>query len=130
MSEKPNASKVLDLYLAHVIREARDASEELLGSFLIQKGYRGKYIRVYILFVCKTERLNVENEIEIWLKIYKWIEDKKDELLRRYEIEDRSMIVLYPRFINFKEYRSLKRIDRAILDKNKIVWYNKFQSIR
>ena len=128
MNEKLSMKQVLDLYLRHVISEARIASEELQGSFLIEKRFRGKYIKVHILFVCYTDQLDVETEIETWFKIYKWIEDEKDDLLRRYEVEDSIMIVLYPRFITFKEYRSLPRTDRERLDTNKIIWYPEIRS--
>ena len=128
MNEKPSMRQVLDLYLRDVISEARTASEDLKGSFLIETRFRGKYIKIHILFVCYTDQLDVETEIETWLKIYTWIADEKDKLLGRYEVEDSIMIVLYPRFINFKEYWSLSRADKARLDKNKIVWYKAFNS--
>ena len=82
-----------------------------------------KYIRTHILFVSKTEKLDVEAEIETWFKIYKWIEDKEDELLHQYGLEKEIMIVLYPRFVNFKEFQSLSENSRQRLEKNKIIWY-------
>lgn len=130
MSEKPNAKQILDLYLSDVISEARAASEDLMGSFLIQEKFQGRYIKTHILFVCNTDQLDVEAEIETWLKIYKWIGDRKDDLLRRYEVEETKMIVLYPRFINLKEYQSLPRADKARLDKKKIAWYKGLNSFR
>lgn len=130
MNEKPSIKQVLELYLKHVVSEARTASEDLMGSFLIKTRFRGGYIKVQILFVCYTDQLDIETEIETWFKIYKWVEDKKDELLHRYEVEDSIMIVLYPRFINFKEYWSLPRDDKTRLDKNKIAWYKAFNSFR
>jgi hypothetical protein len=129
MSERPRTKQVLDLYLRHVICEARVASDDLRGSFLIQTGYRGKYIIVHILFVCDTDRLEVEDEIDVWFKIYRWIEEKKDDLLHRYKIEENNMIILYPRFISSKEYWSLHRQEKAFLEKNKIAWYKQFDSI-
>ena len=130
MSEKPNAEQILDLYLSYVISEARAASEDLMGSFLIQEKFQGRYIKAHILFVCNTDQLDVEAEIETWLKIYKWIGERKDDLLRRYEVEESKMIVLYPRFINLKEYESLPRADKARLDKKKIAWYKGLNSFR
>jgi len=129
MKEKPHARQILDLYLRHVISEASESSEDLRGSFLIRKAFQGKYIKVQILFVCDTDQVNVETEIETWLKIYKWIEDKKDEMLHRYKIEDRNMIVMYPRFISFKEYWSLPRFDKSGLDDVKIAWYKSFRTM-
>jgi len=128
MSEKLGKQQILKLYLRHVISEARAASEELLGSFLIEAIFRGNYIRTHILFVCHTDQLDVETEIETWFKIYKWVEDEKDKLLHRYQAEKRIMIVLYPRFINFKEYWSLPRAHKKRLEKNKIVWYKALES--
>jgi len=128
MNEKPSIKQVLELYLKHVVSEARTTSEDLMGSFLIETRFRGGYIKVHILFVCYTDQLDIETEIETWFKIYKWVEDKKDELLHRYKVEDSMMIVLYPRFINFKEYWSLPRADKERLDKNKIAWYKEINS--
>ena len=130
MREKLQVGQVLDLYLTKVIGEAKESLEDLHGSFLIQKAFRGGYIKVHILFVCDTDQMDIEAEMETWLKIYRWIEEKKDELLRRYEIEDRSMIVLYPRFINLKEYWSLRRLDRTRLDTSKIFLRKFLSAIR
>ena len=129
MSEKLGKKQVFELYLRHVISEARAASEELVGSFLIETRFRGKYIRAHILFVCNTDRLDVEAEIEAWFKIYKWVEDEKDKLLHRYKVEKDTMIVLYPRFVNFKEYWSLPAADKTRLEKERIAWYRAFESI-
>lgn len=129
MSEKLRLTQVFDFYLTHVIREAREASEALKGSFLIEKKFRGRYIRTHILFVCYTDELNVEDEIETWFKIYKWIEEEKEKLLQRYKVENDVVIVLYPRFISFKEYYSIPRANRTHLDKKKIVWHRELNSI-
>ena len=72
---------------------------------------------------------DVEAEIEEWFKIYKWVEDEKDKLLYRSEVKEDTMIVLYPRFVNFKEYWSLPRADKTRLEKRKIAWYRALESI-
>lgn len=128
MREKPSKKQIFELYLRHVISEAREASEELAGSFLIGRKLQWRYIRAHILFVSSTSHLDVKAEVEEWLKIYKWIEAEKDELLHRYEVEKDTMIVLYPRFISFKEYSTLPSVEKAHLEKKRIIWYRPLES--
>lgn len=128
MSERLNAKQVLQLYLRHAVSEARTASEHFIGSFLIETRFQRRYIKVHILFVCDTDQMDVETEIDEWLKIYRWIENKKDEILRQQRVEDRMMIVLYPRFISLREYWSLSRFDKARLDNTKIIWHKLFNT--
>ena len=123
MSKKIDKKEVLQLYLSHVIKEAREASEDFVGAFLIDKRLQKKHILAYVLFVSQTGEMDVETEIETWFRIYKWIEDKKDELLHRYEVEKDVMLVLYPRFISLGEFESLPTATKERLEENRIIWY-------
>jgi hypothetical protein len=123
MSRDFDGYRAFDLFFNNIISEADAASKRVLGSFLVQRNIRRNYVYIKILFICNTDLITVEKEVDLWLKVYRWIERRKELLFSSEGIQNKRMIVLYPRFISFGEYQELSSMEKANLSQLKNYWY-------
>jgi hypothetical protein len=106
--------------MSEIVDKSDNASDYLIEKELLSRRISKKYITTKILFVTETDSLSVNEEIEEWINIYKWIIERKNEMMNKYPEGKEIMIMMYPWFISKNEHN--ERIDRRHL-KNKDVEY-------
>lgn len=121
MKKEITPKMILHEYKRRIISEASASTKYFWGAYLLKENIIGERINIHVLFVYKKMVDTFEFADEVCFSIFNWVEDKREEwFVNLYEKGYDFDLILYPHYMNLKEFNELEKSTRTLLEKKRL----------